>query len=133
MFLYKLDYIECCGGMKDIVFILLGIVFIALFLFTGCTENTGDAPKEKVYTKAEAESACIDLCLASKQAGLDLTKGPCLSNEVVKDWVCDIAHNPRTVDDGMPNNQCRAFMEQSSHNFIELDEDCRLIQFYEKK
>ena len=116
--------------MKDVLFALLGIALLAIVFTMGCTENTAHGDAQKVYAKARAESACIDLCKAAKSAGVDLSNGPCLSNQVIKDWVCDIAHKPRIAIDSDPQNQCEAFINQRVHHFIELDENCNLLQFY---
>ena len=115
--------------MNRIVFILLGVAMIALVFVTGCVES-GPSSGSKVYSRDEAFAACQELCRNSKAAGLDLSEGPCLSNAVVRDWVCDIAHNPRQAVDNMPANQCEYFLKQEAHHFIELDENCNFIQSY---
>jgi len=115
--------------MNRIFFILLGVVMIALVFVSGCTES---APSDvnRVYTRDEAFAACYELCMNSKAAGLDLSNGPCLSNRIVRDWVCDIAHNPRQMIDNLPENQCESFLKQEARHFIELDENCNFIQSY---
>jgi hypothetical protein len=58
----------------------------------------------------------------------DLSKGPCLSNSAIPDWVVDVAHNPRTEIDDEPENQCAAFRAGTAHHFVELDLTGQLIQ-----
>ncbi|NOX71823.1 MAG: hypothetical protein GXO64_03950 [Candidatus Micrarchaeota archaeon] len=116
--------------MHNVIFVLLGAILIALVFVSGCTSDVSTTKAHTVYSRADAEKACIQLCENVKSGGMDLSKGPCLSNQVVKDWVCDIAHKPRQPVDNMPENQCTAFMRQEAHHFIELDENCNLIQFY---
>ena len=53
--------------------------------------------------------------------GTDLSSGPCLSNDLLPDWVVDIAHNPRQKLDDLPENQCQAFIEGRAKHFVELD------------
>ena len=62
--------------------------------------------------------------------GTDLSSGPCLSNEVIPDWVCDVAHSPRIEVDNNPVNQCPAFKQKKAHHFVEVDEECKLIKTY---
>ncbi|MBN2102015.1 MAG: hypothetical protein JW716_04045 [Candidatus Aenigmarchaeota archaeon] len=114
--------------MNRIVFILLGVVMIALVFVAGCVES--ESAGNKAYSRDEALAACQELCKNSKAAGLDLSDGPCLSNQVVRDWVCDIAHNPRQNVDNVAENQCQSFLKQEAHHFIELDENCNFIQSY---
>ena len=63
-----------------------------------------------------------------KQEGLDFSNGPCLSNELIHDWVLDIARDPRTEEDDKSENQCRDFVLGVAHHFVELDPDGNLIQ-----
>ena len=80
-----------------------------------------------------AKTECINLCLEAKLGRgtiLELDKSPCLSNEVIEDWVCDVAHDPRQDIDNMPENQCSAFREGKAHHFVELDENCEVIKIY---
>jgi hypothetical protein len=58
----------------------------------------------------------------------DLSAGPCLSNNLIPDWVADIAHNPRQAVDDLPANQCSAYREGQAHHFVELDLDGNLIR-----
>lgn len=63
-----------------------------------------------------------------KELGWDFSKGPCLSNALLPDWVLDIAHNPREPIDNLPENQCSAYREGSAHHFVELDPKGNLIR-----
>lgn len=62
--------------------------------------------------------------------GVDFSSGPCLSNDLMPDWVADIAHDPRTAEDDLPENQCSAFREGKAHHFVELDLEGNLIRAY---
>jgi hypothetical protein len=91
------------------------ILLLAVVLVLGCTQ-------EKGVTEL-AEEKCISLC---KQT-TDLSKGPCLSNEIAPDWVCDVAHYPRQAVDNLPANQCEGFRNGSAHHFVEVDTSCNTI------
>lgn len=123
--------------MKEIVLLLL-----ASLLFLGCfqtTEFRSISPDETTgleiasnVSEESAESTAINLCktecLAAKSNGTDLSNGPCLSNHIHPDWVCDIAHDPRQAVDNQQENQCPAFREGTANHFVELDENCEIIE-----
>lgn len=60
--------------------------------------------------------------------GTDFTTGPCLTNDLLPDWVVDIAHNPRQKQDDLAENQCPAFLEGRAKHFVELDLDGEVIR-----
>lgn len=61
-------------------------------------------------------------------SGTDFSSGPCLSNDLLPDWVVDIAHNPRQKLDDLPENQCQAYLEKRATHFVELDLDGEVIR-----
>lgn len=63
-----------------------------------------------------------------KQLGIDLTNGPCLTNDLLPDWVVDIAHSPRQKIDDLPQNQCQAFTEGRATHFVEMDAEGNILQ-----
>lgn len=82
-------------------------------------------------TKAEAVVACQDLCqtVAISDVNRDpFANGPCLSNAIAPDWVCDVAHKPRQAVDDEAANQCAAFRSGTAHHFIEVDGNCNVIK-----
>ncbi len=84
--------------------------------------------------KREAVEACISLCQAMKEKGMNLTAGPCLSDDEpswkIERWVCDVAHWPRRDVDNLPENQCEEFRTGMADHFVEVDENCDLIRVY---
>jgi hypothetical protein len=97
------------------------LIIITLVIFlSGC----------KVEIKDLAVEKCINECRVQLEKGADLGAGPCLSNEIAPDWVCDVAHSPREPIDSQPENQCPAFIEQKAHHFVEVDTSCNLIKAY---
>jgi len=98
--------------------------------FTATEIVTGVADV-KIKQKADEDLAIAkakELWRAKFITGEDLSNGPCLSNEVVPDWVADIAHDPRQAVDDLPENQCSAYREGRAHHFVELDPAGNLIR-----
>lgn len=108
--------------MKKILIPLLLIILIS-----GC-QTSQTTPK--VTIKDQAILSCKALCQSKLTAGQNLNNGPCLSNEIAQDWVCDVAHNPRQPIDNLQENQCSSFREDKTHHFVEVDESCEVIQVY---
>ena len=71
--------------------------------------------------------ACELLCREKLAEGIDLSNGPCLSNQIAPDWVCDVAHDPRQEVDNQPENQCPAYGKTAMH-FVEVTPECALIR-----
>ena len=101
------------------------IVFIAAVLFAVFALKSF-AEKEEVSI---AVSKCVQLCEQAREKNVDLSNGPCLSNNVAPGWVCDVAHWPRLPVDNNPENQCPAFGKTAFH-FVEVDENCNVIRVY---
>lgn len=107
--------------MKLFVFLALS----SIVLFSGCpasySEPDFDSP----------ESYCGYLCGDALREGVDLTNGPCLSDNAEnfpEGWVCDIAHSPRESIDNLAENQCAEYRQGLANHFVELTPTCRTIQ-----
>lgn len=123
-------------GLSKQRFLLL---LIGIFLISGCVtaaKDSGIAGKAQVLAEKakvelqianEATTKCQQLCQDSRSS-LDLEKSPCLSNAIIENWVCDVAHSPRTDADNLQENQCSAYQNQTAEHFIELDINCSLIR-----
>jgi hypothetical protein len=74
-----------------------------------------------LITQAKEINQALSVFQANKDAGVDMSTGPCLSNALMNDWVLDIVHKPRTKEDNLPENQCQAFIEGNAKHFVELD------------
>lgn len=113
-------------------FLLLLIVL--LVLFSGCVNQ----PQNEVEIIGETESpsaiiSCKDICKNKLTENVNLSNGPCLSdnnaNWTISDWVCDIAHSPRQPEiDDKPENQCQNFRNGQAHHFVEVNITCGLIR-----
>lgn len=65
-----------------------------------------------------------------KDLGVDFSTGPCLTNDLLPDWVLDIAHSPRISLDDLPANQCQAYLEKRAKHFVELDPNGVVLRVY---
>lgn len=63
-----------------------------------------------------------------KALGIDLSTGPCLTNDLDDNWVADIVHNPRQPVDNLAENQCPAFLEGRATHFVELDANGEVVR-----
>ncbi len=107
--------------MKRFILSLLLVVV----LMSGCTRD------ESIETDVErAKLLCIQECQKALGEGRDLSNGPCLSDEIIEDWVCDVVHSPREDVDDDPANQCEAFRKGRAHHFVEVDPECNFIKAY---
>ena len=103
----------------NLMYILVGVL-VLLVAASGCTQA-------ELAEAEQAKQACIAACLEAKEAGTELSHGPCLSNEVITDWVCDVAHSPREAIDNVQGNQCPGYGQTAKH-FVEVDPECNYIR-----
>ena len=116
---------------KIILIVFLVAVFV-MFAGTSCLKKeTERLVKEEAKTeKEQAIKAAKKLFEQKKAEGIDMSNGPCLSNEIIPGWVADVAHSPRQPIDDKPENQCPAYREGRAKHFVELDLDGNLIKAY---
>jgi hypothetical protein len=106
---------------KDLLFIL-SLTFVIL-LSLGVYQTFAPAVVDKDNT-VEAEIAIARSRNIYKQAVLNeinLSSGPCLSNDLMPGWVLDIVHSPREEIDNLPGNQCQAYVEGRAKHIVEFD------------
>ena len=60
--------------------------------------------------------------------GMNMETGPCLTNDLMPDWVVDVVHSPREPSDDFPENQCQAYREGRADHFVELDINGNLVR-----
>ena len=103
--------------------ILIGL-FIVLYILLIPPTDRGE-----LLELESGENKAIQECIAScNEATIDLSNGPCLWENNVEDYVCDVAHSPRQEIDNNPSNQCKSYIEGRVNHFIEVDESCNLIK-----
>ncbi len=112
---------------------VLSILLMTAVMVSGCVDTYRAPIGEKFGPEAErAVTQCLEICRLRLARGVDLSKGPCLSNQVDTDWVCDVAHSPRQDVDNLPENQCSAWRDAQARgetmHFVEVDPECTLIR-----
>jgi hypothetical protein len=109
---------------------LLALLVVGILL-VACGDDSDDAEPSELPEDTEAERA-IDLArdayAEAVAAGVDLSDGPCIAEELMPGWVADIAHDPRQEIDNDPANQCQNFLSGEAQHFVELDPEGNLIQ-----
>ncbi len=119
---------------NSISIIFLSVTLLLSVLLSGCIQLK--KPEfEAPFSGAENINnnptvLCIQLCQQKLSEGTDLSTGPCLSNNITENWVCDVAHDPRQVIDNQPRNQCPAFLNGTAKHFVEVDTECNLIRIH---
>lgn len=121
--------------------VIFSSLLIIILVGFGCKDKSQDREENPGYitetVERKEETAeqmaiiqCQELFQLKMAEGVDMSPGPCLSNDLIPDWVCDVAHNPRQEMDNDPDNQCSAFEEKKAHHFVELDQSGQVIQVY---
>ena len=117
---------------------ICAICIAALILASGCTSQNASSglgqanltEKAIELQKTQARTACFSLCVQAKDKHTDLSSGPCLSDKFnynIPDWVCDIVHLPRTAQDNLSENTCKAFQSGQAKHFVEFNSNCEFI------
>ncbi len=113
---------------STILIVSLTVILISAFLIY-LRNVTPTSYKPGIWREADnAINQAQHLYQTKKEAGLDFSQGPCLSNDISPGWVVDIAHSPRQALDDDSQNQCPAFIEGRAKHFVELDLDGNLIR-----
>lgn len=107
--------------------ILLGLIFG--ILISGCT-GMGTSPEVNKNETIDARSICESACRDALSKGQNLSAGPCLLDPILiyKNWVCDVAHEPREPVDDLRENQCNAWHNGTANHFVEVTPECKFIR-----
>ena len=103
--------------------ILIGL-FIVLYILLIPPTDRG----ELLEVKSGEDTAIQECIFSCNKATIDLSNGPCLWENNIENYVCDVAHSPRQDIDDDPSNQCHSYREGVANHFIEVDENCNLIR-----
>lgn len=107
--------------------ILIAILIVSL-LAAGCSLKPRENKNQPLTDKEIAIQKAKELFEEKQKEGIALIEGPCLTNEIIPDWVVDIAHKPHQAVDDLPENQCSAFVNGIARHFVELDVSGKLIR-----
>lgn len=77
--------------------------------------------------RAEATKKAQEVYGQQKSAGISFEEGPCIAENLMTDWVADIAHKPRQPVDDQPENQCQSYRQGKARHFVELDPEGNIL------
>ena len=100
------------------------VAIACLFFITACGESSSSGDKQRVIDAAQ------QVYQQAKAQGTDFSNGPCIAEQLpnLPDWSVDVAHTPRQSIDDQPANQCRNYRQGTTHHFVELDPNGKLIR-----
>ncbi len=120
-----MKYLAIAFGV--IILILLGIL-----IFIPSKKSSNLVSKNNLQPLKSDKEIAIEkakiLYEEKRKQGVNFNNGPCLSEEIIPDWVVDIAHNPRIDIDNKPEYQCQSYRKGERHHFVELDPHGNLIR-----
>lgn len=111
---------------KLFLFILAIIILVSFIVIRTNSHPVYKKGSSMLYDSAI--SASIKLYRTRLQEKVDLSSGPCLTNDLMPGWVVDIVHSPREAIDDLPQNQCQAFLEGRADHFVELDQNGNIVR-----
>ncbi len=112
---------------KTYLVILITVTLILTAFFTLYLNNAFVKALSKTEIDVIVNQAKF-LYSQNKGRGEDFSKGPCLSEVLMPDWVVDIVHSPREQIDDLPENQCLSYREGRAKHFVELDIKGNLVR-----
>ena len=115
---------------REFLFVLtLLVITITSFLVWQLNKKEGEY-KPGVNAEADqAVNAAKVVYQQQKRLKVDLSNGPCLSNDLIKDdWVADLVHNPAELIDRLPENQCPALLDGTATRLVELDLEGNVVR-----
>jgi hypothetical protein len=113
--------------------LLIVFAVISIILVSGCTTTTNDGPQQTNTNSIDPQERCIELCRNQILSNVDMSSGPCLSEDKeldwsIEDWACDVAHEPRKDIDKHSINQCQEFRKENVAHFVEVTPNCEFIR-----
>jgi outer membrane PBP1 activator LpoA protein len=125
---------------KTVIIIILILIFIAGLVYFGyyknqrplnnlSTTNT-PSPTDQLTESDIAIQKAKAIFQELKSKGVDFSNGPCIAEDLMPNWVADVAHNPRQPIDNLPQNQCQNFRNGKAKHFVELDPNGNIIKVY---
>jgi hypothetical protein len=104
---------------------LIIVILIGILAFVPAPKKNGSTSVPTISSTRTEKDVAIEMALKlyteKKATGINMENGPCLSEEIIPDWVVDIAHNPRLSVDDIAANQCQSYRGGKTHHFVEID------------
>ncbi|MCY4436111.1 MAG: hypothetical protein OXE05_02100 [Chloroflexi bacterium] len=106
----------------------LVLAFTLVFLFIFVLVRLASSGADVVEERERAIGLAQDIYAQKRADGVDFSKGPCLSEELMNGWAADIVHSPRQPVDDLPENQCQSYRAGKAFRLVELDPDGNVIR-----
>lgn len=111
------------------IFGLVGLLITVLIISWWAVKSFNTAaPANQAANQTEAIASAKALFLQKQSQGIDMSSGPCLSDQIINGWAADVAHNPREASDDLQQNQCGSIVNGTVQHFVELDTQGNLIR-----
>ena len=108
--------------------VVIYIVVFSLIVLAGIFNFVFSKPSEFYENKDLAIKECIKSCQTEVSKGIILSEGPCLSQEIVEGWACDIINQPKIdLIDNNPRNQCESYIKKDVKNIVYVSQKCTLV------
>jgi hypothetical protein len=106
------------------VYIIIFILILLAGILNVYLRNVNDYKENKEL----AINECIKECELFVLKGNIVTDGPCISQEIIKNWACDIVNQPKIkLIDSNPKNQCESYNKNKVKYLVEVTKNCELI------
>lgn len=103
------------------------IVFI-LIIVAGVLNIFLNKPSLFKENKDLAIKECMNVCNKAVAIGTILKDGPCLSEEIVKGWACDVSNKPKIrIIDNNKKNQCQNYYKNIVPHQVVVSTKCEFI------
>lgn len=107
---------------REFLFILtLLVIVITAFFVWESNKKDGEYKPGISAINDRAVNTALMVYESQKKIKKDISDGPCLSNDLMDDWVADLVHEPRILEDDLIENQCAAFIDGTATHFVEVD------------
>jgi len=104
------------------------IIVFLLILVAGVLNLIFNKPSPYAGNEDLAITSCISECHKAIAVGTSLTDGPCLSQEIVKGWACDVVNKPKIdIVDNNPKNQCESYYKNNVKHIVYVNTKCELL------
>ena len=114
---------------RDFLFILtLTVIAVTSLAVWQINRKDGEYKPGVSMINDRAVNTALMVYESQKKLKKDLSDGPCLSNDLLEDWVADLVHNPRIPDDDLAENQCAALLDGTATHFVELDLEGNVVR-----
>lgn len=106
------------------VYIIIFILILLAGILNVYLRNVSDYKENKELAIKE----CIRECELFISKGNIVTDGPCISQEIIPNWACDIVNVPKIklIDNNL-KNQCESYNKNKVKNLVEVTKNCKFV------